>query len=174
MSNFDLKGLQTLALRLNSDALGTLAADTTLSLTNLSGISRGFLCKKVMYMVAMSAAATNDMVIIGLANSTATVAEITTALSSMNISDPNNATNRIKMDQWKVVWYESLRILQPDATGAGIAAINDHFSVGGGKGIPWTEDGGIQVFVYNPSTSALTTGALIDGLVAFQGIWFND
>ncbi len=172
--SFALKGLQTLTVRLNSDALGTLAANTSIKLNGFDGFTRGFLCKKVMYAIAHTATATNDNVIIGLAQGTATVAEITTALSAMNISNPNDASNRIILDQWKVVWFETIRMMHPDATGAGNAVLNESFSVGGGRGIPWNEDDGIQVFAYNPSTSALTTGAVIDGIVVFQGVWFND
>ncbi len=174
MATFDLKGLQTLALRLNSDALGALAADASTTLVKLDGLTRGFLLKKVIYALAYQAAATNDGVIIGLAQASASVTEISTALGAMNISNPNDATNRIKMDQWMVVYWETIRMLHPDATGAGVLAINESISIGGGKGIPWAEDDGVQVFAYNPSTSVLTTGGLIDGIVGFQGIWFND
>ncbi len=172
MTSFGLKGLQTLALRLNTDSVGTLGANTSLKLVALDGLTRSFLLKKVIYAVAWNAGATGDNLIFGLAQGSATVAEITTALASMNISNPNDATNQILLDQWKVIYYETIMMVSASAVGEGQSVLNERISIGGGKGIPLLEDDGVQVFAYNPSTGSVTGS--FDGIVGFQGVWLND
>ncbi len=167
------KGVQLLAVRMNSDATGTLAANTTVTLNSFTGFTRAFLCKKVIYAISAIAGAATDTVIIGCAQASASITEITSALSAMNIANPNDATNQIILDQWKVVYWDTVRVVADTGTGSH-PVLNEHISLGGGKGIPFLEEDGVQVFAYNPGTAAFTTGGLVKGLVGFMGVYLND
>ncbi len=166
-----MKGLQVNPMRMNSDALGTLAADTVVSLRADTGLTRSFLVKRVLYNLSLVGAVT-DSVIIGLANGTATVAEIASAIRDF-ISDPDDATAPGQAALHWIIWWETIRMIGGTAN-AGSAIMNEEISVGGGKGIPALEDTGLQVFAYNPGTAALADSAVIEGLVTLQGVWLND
>ncbi len=170
------KGLQIQPIRVNDAALGTLAADTALVLDGtFTGNTRSFLVKQLEYRLAIESLSAGDTIIIGLAIGGATVTEIVAALTNV-VVDPDDASSPAFSAVRQIVWFETLRILHDNGTGgASGLIINEVISrIGGGKGIPAKEDTGVQLFAYNPATSALTTGALLKGLYILKGVWLND
>ncbi len=167
-----MKGLQINPIRLNDDALGTLAADTALIINQeMSGaLTRSFLLKQLQYCFTIAIAGTAESVIFGLANGSATIGEIEDALR-LNVEDPDDASSPAVQAQKQIVLWESLRLI--DLSG-GNDFQNDVIKMGGGKGIPLKEATGVQIFVYNPSTASLTTGSTVTGLVILKGVWLND
>lgn len=166
-------GLQTNPIRMNSDAIGNLGADTALVLNSTfgSGLTQSFLIKQVLYKLGVVALTVDETVIIGLANGSATVAEIVAALTA-NITNPDDASSPAVAAARQMVFWETLRTIVGGASKR--STIDESISLGGGKGIPVKEATGLAIFAYNPSTGALTTGALVDGLVVLRGVWLND
>ncbi len=174
-----MKGLQFQPLRMNGDALGTLAADTALIIqTGLStGLTQSFLLKQLQYNFQATGMTPGDSVILGLANGTATIAEIEDALRAA-VVDPDDASSLIIAANKSIVFWESLVCIATGSAGVGALTssqqINTVMSIGGGKGIPGREGAGFSVFVYNPATVALTTGSAVAGLIILKGVWLND
>ncbi len=168
------QGLQTNPIRMNSDALGALAADTALVLNSTfgSGLTQSFLIKQVLMMFAINGLTADESVIMGLANGSATVTEILAALTQ-NITNPDDASSPPVAAQRIIILWETLRVFT-GVGGGGKATINEKISLGGGKGIPVKEATGMAIFAYNPSTGALTTGAVVNGLITLRGVWLND
>ncbi len=165
-------GLQTQPIRMNSDALGTLAADTALVINSTfgSGLTRSFLIKQVMFKLRIASLASADSVIIGLVNGSATIAEIALALTSL-VTDPDDASSPAVAAARQMIFWETLH----QFGGADNEAHNETVSrIGGGKGIPVKEATGLAIFAYNPASGALTTGATVDGLIILRGVWLND
>ncbi len=164
-------GLQTQPLRMDSDALGTLAANTALILNSgfASTLTRSFLIKQVMNSFNVDGMAADETVIIGLCNASATIAEIASALSTL-VTDPDDASSPSTAANRQMIFWETLHA----SGGAARDPHNENVSLGGGKGIPVKEATGLAIFAYNPSTVALTTGGLVNGLIVIRGIWLND
>ncbi len=165
------QGLQTNPIRMNSDALGTLAADTALVINTTfgAGLTQSFLIKQIRQSLRIDGLSSNETVILGLCNGSATVAEIAAALNT-NITDPDDASSDALAAARQMIFWETLH-----AFGAADGEThNEVTSLGGGKGIPVKEATGLAIFAYNPSTSALTTGGIVNGLIVLRGVWLND
>ncbi len=164
-------GLQTQPIRMDSDALGTLAANTALILNSGFGslLTRSFLIKQVRHALQTDGMAADETVIIGLCNALATIAEIASALSTL-VADPDDASSPATAANRQMIFWETLHAFG----GAARDPHNEVVSLGGGKGIPVKEATGLAIFAYNPSASALTTGGLVNGLVVIRGVWLND
>lgn len=167
-----MKAFHTNPIRLNSDALATLAADTALivNATFSTGLTRTFLLKFLDYHVRVVAGTPGESVIVGLAIGQATIAEIAAALTG-NITDPSDAVSLTTMAARAAIIWPSVRILDLSPTGG--AKLEERIPMGK-KGIPLQEENGMQIFVYNPSTSSLTTGALLNGIVGLTGVWLDN
>ncbi len=170
-----MKGIQFQPIRLDADLPGALAANTSLILNTQSGFSQSYLLKQVQYLVNWSLPqAIGDSLIIGLCNGTATVAEITAALTTL-FTDVDDATSPGISAQKQIILWETLHMFgNQEAAVVGADPLNRTISIGGGGGIPLKEATGVSVFVYNPGTAGLTAGSALVGLVILKGIWLND
>ncbi len=166
------KGYQTMGETIGA-ALGTLAANTVLQLQSTYGntITRTFLLKKFECLTTIEQLTSEQgPILVGLANGTASVAEIKSALEDNN-PDPDDATSYAVAANRRMILWQSLHILD------GRQDTKNHYRtrIGArGKGIPIAEDTGVQVFAYNADSSALTTGASIRGYYMLGGVWLND
>ncbi len=169
-----MDGLQFNPVRLNNDALGALAADTAVQLNQAigSGSTQSFLAKRIKYALGITDATDTDGIIIGIASGSATVAEIQAALT-VTVSNPDDAGSKAVSANKRNIWWETVRYLHAEAS-QGHIVLNEDISLGGGKGIPMKEADGFQLFAYNPSTAALTTGMTVQGLLMFSGVWLKD
>ncbi len=170
----DKGGLQFLTTRFGTDP-GALASVTAVQLSGTFGTSMaaGFLIKQIQMNLAWLAQAAGDEIIIGFANGSATVTEIKNAIEGTT-QDPNDASSVDSMARKAIVFWETLRMLSAEALGNGNLTINEMIRIGGGKGLPIFEDKGIQLFAYNPSSAAITTGSLVAGVYALKGVWLSD
>ncbi len=172
-------GLQFAPIRMNSDAIAALAADTALILnTSFStGLTQSFLVKQLQYNFQAAGLTAGDSFVIGLANGTATIGEIEDALRLL-VNDPDDASSPGIAAQKNIIWWETLMVVGVPGAFTGSAGVseshNETISIGGGKGIPAKEGTGVSIFVYNAQTIAITTGAVVDGLITLKGVWLND
>ncbi len=156
---------------MDSDAFGTLAANTALIINTAFGstLTRSFLIKQAMFRMQTDGMTADESVIIGLCNASATIAEIASALSTL-VADPDDASSPAVAAARQMIFWETLHIFG----GAAKDPHNEVMSLGGGKGIPVKEATGLAIFAYNPSTAALTTGGVLNGLIVLRGVWLND
>ncbi len=169
-----MQGLQFQPIRMNSDALGTLAADTAIVLNNTlsTGLTQSFLVKQIELKLRFSSSAEGN-IIVGVCNGTATVAEIASAMRD-SVTNPGDASSPQIAAQKSIIWWETLRMMASSNNGLNEQPVlNETIKIGGGKGIPMKEGNGTQIFAWNPASAALTDGFL-HGLVVFKGVWLND
>ncbi len=157
-------------------ALGTLAARTALALdTDFNAITNTFLMKRYRVMIyAEGLTSAEGPICVGIARGDATVAEIATAMLANNRNGPSDTTGMLTQDSAWVVAQNSIIM----ATLGGSVLSHREFSsewmpVGGSKGIPWQEGSGWQLFVFNLDNAALGSGAIIKGIVQYQGVWLR-
>lgn len=168
-----LKGWQVLPVDTDTN-LGTLATLTAVSLDGTYGtpITRAFLMKAVNYWLTLESLTTSEgPVIIGLANGTATVAEIANWFSALTVADSDDAGAAGIIAQLKTIVYaQSVIVLD----GRADTVLSIRKTLGGrGSGIPVQEDTGFQLFAFNADISTLTTGARIRGVYAVEGVWLD-
>ncbi len=169
--NSVIKGIYNLPAAFRT-ALLTLNSDTALIIDNGYGtaLKRAFLIKQIRYELGLEASDGDDMIIIGMANGGATIAEIASALAT-KLVDPGEASAWPSFISSKVILWETVRAIPGNEPQA---VLNETISIGGGKGIPMAVNKGIQLFVFNPSANSLTTGATLLGLYQIIGVFMND
>ncbi len=150
-----------------SGSTGTLAGVTGISMGGVStAFEDDFLCKKIRAHLWGSNWTAGDGLIIGIARGTATVAEIKTALTT----SPTSMVETNIEGATKLVFFETVRV---------ITATDGHneydidVSLGGGRGIPLANGHGYQLFVYNPTGSALSSSVLISCIITLYGVWLG-
>ena len=153
--------------QITATALGTLAATTALQVINAkaqTGI-RPFLMKKVITNAVLRDPDADDIITIGIARGESSLSEIEQAMSVNQLTrdDPDQALVRH-------VLHETLRMF-PVRTAGEAAYLHYEVSVGGGGGIPFDEDEGWQVFVFNSANTAQVAGALIAANLTYYGVW---
>ncbi len=169
-------GLQSLTENVDNVALGTLAARNALAIESaLTGLTATFLVKRVRYFLALEGLTSDEgPLIIGCANGDATSAELTTAMNVTNTAGPADTTQSLTQDQAWIILRETLEALDTH-DGVGVRAdTTGKWHTMPGRGIPMPEGQGIQCFIFNADSSALTTGALVKGLIEYQGVWLRD
>ncbi len=133
-----------------------------------TGLLQSFLMKKAHLMLWAEDFVAGETVIVGIARGDATITEIKTALETAQLErDMQDQANV------RVVLLESLGIVGVHAP-AGEGAIHTDltFSVGGGKGIPFENGDGWQLFAYNPSGNAISNATqFIQGVATYYGVW---
>ncbi len=176
--NYVMKGLQFIPLRLNSDALGTLGSDTAIVFNNaFVNNTQSFLVKQLGMHYNINGMTAGDNVIVGLANGSATAAEIASSMTQL-VTDPDDASSLAVTAAKQIIFWETIRSISCPGTPTGTAAtsqvINEMVSLGGGKGIPLKEDNGLAIFAFNTQSGALTTGGVVNGFFVLKGVWLND
>ncbi len=154
-------------------ALTTLGADTSLSLNTSYGsaMTKAFLIKQVRYALALSGLTAGEgPILIGFARGGLSVAEITSALATALVN-PEDASNMGAFAMASTIFWETLRLISDHDE---VSPLNETISIGGRKGIPVQEGEGIQLFAFNPTGAALTTGAAVVGAFNLIGVWLNE
>lgn len=168
-------GIQMNPIRLDSDSTTTLAADAVVQLNaGLStGLSQSFLVKQISMNYRVTSANLEGTWIIGIANGTATLAEIASGIRDQ-VTDVDDASAVQVAALHQNIWWETLRCVGTSQdTNGDNQVINETISIGGGKGIPMKEATGIQVFAWNP-TAATSPEGFVHGIFVVKGIWLND
>ncbi len=169
-------GLVSQSLRVDNVALLTLAAKTALLINgSLQSIKSTFLMKRIRHFLQLTGRTADDNgpIIVGCARGDASVSEINAALTEFNPTGPEDVTQSLTEDSAWVVFHNTIVPLVPKADQTFAMSDPQWMSFGGKNGIPALEDVGMQVFVYNSGSSALTTGSLIEGNSWLQGVWLR-
>ncbi len=174
--NTSKKGIQIIPVILTDVALGTLASLVGLILgVGMKATTRNFLVKKVHILLAVQGVANVEPIIIGI---NANDSGISSGLGVGTVSallDPEAAEVYLTAEELvKTVWHETTSIIMGTAAGPSPLFIDKWVSVGGGKGIPTMAGAGPEIFAFNPTGDALTTGGLVNGCVTFYGVWLED
>ncbi len=167
------------AMLVDTVALGTLGARTAIVLSSVfNAITASFLMMRVRYLLKIAASTLGDdgPILIGLAKGNATLAEIGSAMIENNTSGPDDVTQSLTEDTAFTVYQNTIVSMIGESTveDGHPATKSGWIRVGGRKGIPATEGSGWQLFAFNSGSSALTTGAVINGLAHVQGVWLRD
>ncbi len=170
------KGIQIIPVVITDAAIGSLATLVGVILSGaLKGITRGFLTKKVNIQLGVTGLATNESVLIGLNANDSGISGGLAVGTLAAILDPEATEAYLTAEEVvKTVWHETYTLLHNIASGAGHLQIDKMLSIGGGKGIPSPAGAGPELFAFNPTGDALTTGGLVNGVVTFYGVWLED
>ncbi len=164
------EGIQIISMQEVNVSLGTLASRTALKVLSdhESGLKEPFLMKKVRIQCIGTGftAGEGDRIIIGIARGGASVTQIKAALED-NLFERNKKGQAAKRD----VLFETLTAPMRLTAATTVFFDSGEISLGGGKGIPFDEDGGWQIFAHNFSSSALTTGSALAFLGHAWGVW---
>ncbi len=151
-------------------ALGTLAGSTAVFLHDGADteMKAPFLIKQVQMHAGVHNLNETDGIIIGLCQGNAVIAEIASMMLQLALS-PFDVDERFLLQKKQLIFWETLTYVS-----LGENTVNERFKIGGGKGIPIGEDNGINVFAFNPSATALTTGARLTVSATLKGVWLGD
>ncbi len=172
------KGIQLLPFVVPAGVFGALGAEvgTVIDGSQMQGITRGMLVKKVHIMGYLNGLAANQPVIIGLAGNDSGVSGGFGAGAEAAIIDPEATDTYLTQQEIiKTVWHETCTIgCEGPSQGDGKLVIDMWASLGGGKGIPFAAGAGPELIAFNPADSALTTGGEFIGTVLLYGVWLED
>ncbi len=157
-------------------ALGTLGARAAIKLGSaFNAITATYLMNRFRLWIHLKGLTTDEgwPFLVGLARGDATAAEIATAMLEGNTSGPSDTTQVLTQDNAFVVVQKSIRqVARSDfADTEGFATIDMKLPK---RGIPFSEGSGWQIFIYNATNSALTTGAIVNGQSQYWGVWLRD
>ncbi len=173
------RGLVQQAMLVDSVALSTLAARTAIALnTTFNAITATFLMKRVRYLLKIAGSTLGDdgPILVGVAKGDASIAEIGSAMIENNTAGPDDVTQSLTEDTSFTVYQNSVVSMIGESTveDGHPATKSRWISVGGRNGIPAREGSGWQLFAFNAGSSALTSGAVVNGLSHIQGVWLRD
>ncbi len=173
------EGIQSLP-NLVTTSLGTLASLNALILeTDYAGsnLKRDFLLKKIRTQHAIKLLEADETVLIGFCNGDMAIGDIATALGN-HLPDPQDFQLWDNFVIASGIYWQTLRMFVGNAvSGVPVARMqtwNEDIQIGGGKGIPIKAGVGIQMFAFNPSGGALTTGSQLQGEHEHVGVFLED
>ncbi len=155
-------------------ALSTLGARSALQIANdFSAITATFLMKRVRYMLLLDAVTAGEgSFCVALAQGDTSAVEASQGFTEGNTAGPSDRTQMLTQDNsWNVI-QDSVEFLRPAAVVADWESDGEWHSLG--KGIPFPEGSGWQAVIMNLDNAALTTGAIIKGIIQYQGVWLRD
>ncbi len=173
------KGIQILVIRVSGATFTTLAAGVGQPIdSNLKGITRNMLVKKVKIMGYINGMAANQPIIVAMGANDSGVAGGFNASTDAALIDPEASAAYLAIQETvRTIWHETSTCMvegPTDGSGGAKISINETFSVGGGKGIPCMAGAGPELFVFNPADSNLTTGGEFIGVYVVYGVWLED
>lgn len=168
-------GLTLINLPVNSVALSTLAARTPIALvTGFDAMTAAFLVKRVRYMLQLTLVTSDEgpfCAAIGPGN--ATQAEAASAITVGNTSGPLDLTAMNAQSAQYNIFQNSIDFLTQLLTATGDSWRTSGEWISLGKGLPLPEGGGVDAWLYNLDDAALTTAAIIKGIIQLQGVWLE-
>ncbi len=165
-------GLQFLTHYPNAIAVGTLTTENSIKLdTGMVDIGVPFLLKRIRAYGQVSNMAGEEALIIGFARGSISTSEINSAFTELQIS-PEDVSNLPIGARKSAIFWQAMDIVNGDSAGNGKDWIKIDARIGArGKGIPLHEHDGIVPFVQNVTGSTMTTGALVDLFIVYEGVW---
>ncbi len=172
-------GLVSLTEEVNK-ALSTLAASDALDLDLALGqLTTTFLIKRVRFFLkAVGVTAEEGPLLIGMASGNTSIAEIELGMQITNTVGPQDTTQTLSQDEaWKI-YRNTIEMLRPEAVETTLYSSGKWINFPG-RGIPalgaqGSGAGGFRSWVFNAGTAALTTGAVVKGIIEYQGVWLRD
>ncbi len=171
------KGIQIIPVVVTDVALATLASLVGLIIgTGMKAITKNFLVKKIHILLTVTGIATAEPVIIGIAANDSGVSGGMGVGGVSALLDPDASEAYLTQRELvNTVWHETVSMVGFVSSGPLDGSVIDKWvSVGGGKGIPCMAGAGPEIFAFNPTGDALTTGGLVNGVVTFYGVWLED
>ncbi len=160
--------IQILPHKVGPISVASLASNVALALTTDydTEINRSILLKRVQGHFTLINGVDEEVFLIGMARGEASVTAIKNALEIVQLNND--------LEQQAVVrdvLMETVRIIVHEQ-GNPFSGVHIDVSLGGGKGIPFDEDEGLQWFVYNLDNAAASAGSQeIIGWAVYNGIW---
>ncbi len=181
MANNEFAGLQILPSVISSGATNSLAANTAVIIdASYRSITKGFLLRQWRVLGVVDDFDELDQLIIFLARGGATVAEIALAFTQEVIS-PEDASSAGQMSAKARVIWDTIVGLPPPGSSWTIAGGSQAFSfdtgwktIGGKKGIPFSEQFGPELFAFNYGGAALAAGLDIGCILLMRGVWLHE
>ncbi len=130
-------------------------------------LSRAFLGKHLVLELVLDAPDSLDTLLIAMAQGLFTVAQLAAAVTSNAQRDDPVEENIAK----RVLWETMVLMANDDGSGTGSKNRRIDVSLGGGKGIPFAEDRGWQIFVMNVGVNDQVAGTTIIGHGYMSGVW---
>jgi len=167
-------GIQIIPDVLTDVALGTLGTLTALVIgTGTKAILKNFLVKKIHILLGVINLTAGETIIVGInANDSGVSGGYAIGTLSTLLAPELSEAYLTTQEFVKTVWHETPALVQ--GGGNDVTVIDKWVSVGGGKGIPCMAGAGPEVHVLNPTGDSLTTGALVNGVVTYYGVWLED
>ncbi len=157
-------------------ALTTLGARSALQIAgDFTAITATFLLKRVRYLLQIVGITTLEgPFCVVLAQGDVTAAEAALGVTEGNTAGPADKTQMNTQDNsWNLV-QASLELLELIEVGNLGHQSSGKWIRMPGRGIPFPESAGWQAVVVNLDNAALTTGAIIKGIIQYQGVWLRD
>ncbi len=153
--------------------LGILAGRTALSIeAAFNAITASFLMKRLRYYITIEGVtAGQGPFALVLANGDVTAAEASAAITEAWTTGPGDRTQELTQDNAWNVYQNTMELMTPFEDGSKWISSGEWHSLG--KGYPMPETSGWQVLVINLDNGVLTTGASINGIVQYQGVWLD-
>ncbi len=149
-----------------------LAANTAILHTNLmTDADRNFMYKNIRTEFNIISVDAADMMILVLASSDATPAEIAQALDNTQVGLDNRITYPVGQQQVRQVWDFFVAPVS-QLSGSSLVQFTHQWKLPP-KGVPALKGGGLAIFLYNASSSfAFVNGPLVRTLTKSMGGWF--
>ncbi len=155
-------------------SLGVLGARSSLVIANdFDGITASFLMIRMRYMLQIEGLTLDNgpiMAVVAQGNSSG--AEIQAAINHQNPAGPDDVTEMIDQTAMKPIVYDTLRTFRTDGLTRG--QLTTGWIKMGRKGIPFGEGNGWVVHAFNGDNSTLDSGAVVKGIIQYQGVWLRD
>ncbi len=99
--------------------------------------------------------------------------EVQNGINHKNTAGPDDTTQMANQSDSMITFNDTLRMFRM-YDGGTRGQLHTGWIKLAKRGIPMPEGTGWAVSAYNADSSALTTGALVKGIVQYQGVWLRD
>ncbi len=156
-------------------SLAALAANGSVVVGNtFDGITATFLMIRMRYMLQIEGITVDEGPIGAiLAPGNASAGEIQNAINNQNTSGPQDETQMIGQAEQRSAIHDTMRMFKL-YDGGTRGQLHTGWIKLAKRGIPFAEGSGWVVHVYNADSVALTSGALVKGIIQYQGVWLRD
>ncbi len=168
------KGIQIIPDVVTDAAIGALASlvGTILDSSGTKAFGKNMLVKKVHILLAVHNITSGEAIVLGLnANDSGVSSGYGVGNLSALLAPGASSAYLAAEELVKTVWHETSSLV---FGGTETNTIDKWISIGGGKGIPVMAGAGPELHAFNPTGDAITTGALVNGVITYYGVWLED
>ncbi len=152
-----------------------MAARSVLVIANdFNGITATFLMLRMRYLLQIEGITADEGPFAAIINQgDAAASEVASAINSQNTSGPEDTTQMVGQSAQLAAIHSTMKPFRLSDDGTRGQLATGWFKLGK-KGIPFPEGTGWSAHIYNGDSVALTTGALVKGVIQYQGVWLRD